>query len=240
MIRDSIPGGSVAKEMQPESRDPAALPNTASRAALHEQGRKLAEGWKNLPHHPKSRLLRSRFEKSVAVLAGLQYELKERKYETLSQDLRWLSDHFRLFAADIVEIRTTMRKLQKLPLVRSGEFSELPRGWVLMYGFVEAVQYEVTEEALMAFVDGAQETDPLEYKELWALGQMLKLVLFEETGRRGQVALRELTRGTSAPRSFQVDRVIKSLQLVGEMDWEELVEPLSPVNRIFHDDPAGV
>jgi cyclic beta-1,2-glucan synthetase len=239
MIGDFIPEGGVAKEMPQAGLEPVGLPNTAN-AALREQGRKLAEGWKNLPHHPKSRPLRSRFEKSVGVLAGLQHELQTRKYEALSDDLKWLSDHLRLFAADIVEIRATMRKLQKLPLVRSGEFAELPRSWVLMHGFMEATQYEATEEALMAFVEGAEEVEPLEYKELWALGQMLKLVLFEETGRRGQAAFQELGRGTSAPRSFQMDRVIKSLQLVGEMDWEQLVEPLSPVNRIFHDDPAGV
>jgi cyclic beta-1,2-glucan glucanotransferase len=240
MKGDMMAEGGVVREIRPAGSGPIPLPTADETVNLRERGRQLAQNWKNLPHRPRTHELKSRFEESVSILAGLQHALKPRPYSSLSDDLKWLSDHLRLFATDILEIRTTMRKLQKLPLVRSGEFNEMPRSWVLMQGYMQAVQFEMTEESLITFVEGAQEIDPLEYKELWALGQMLKLVLFDEAARRGRDALQALSRGAGASRSLHMDRLIQSLRLVGEMDWEELVEPLSPVHRIFQDDPAGI
>jgi hypothetical protein len=232
--------GGVVREMRPVGLEPIPLPTSDDSNHLRERGEQLARSWKNIPHITKSPGLRRHFDESIAVLAGLQYALKGHKHETLSDDLKWLSDHLRLFAADTMELRTTMRKLQKLPLVRYGDLTDMPRGWILMRGFMEATDYELSEKALIAFVEGASLVDPLEYKELWALGQMLKMVLFEEAAKRGRVAYESFARGGEETASTGMNRVIQSLRLVGEMDWEEMVEPLSPVNRIFMDDPAGV
>ena len=207
---------------------------------LREKGKQLAAAWKNIPHPQKRGGLQQRFEESVGILAGLQHALREVPYDSLSGDLKWLSDHLRLFAADTMDIRTTMSKLEKLPFVRSGEFSEMPRGWVLMRGFGDATGFVLTESAFTEFVEGASEVDPLDYKELSALGQLLKLVLFEETAKRGRAAYEFFGRRTENAPSVHMEHVIQSLQMVSELDWEEMVEPLSPVNRIFLRDPGGV
>ncbi len=213
---------------------------TVDLVQLREQGKATAARWKNPAKGGTSTALRSRFDQSLGVLAGLQHALRGHQHEALSEDLKWLSDHLRLYAADTIELRTSMKKLQKLPLVRSGESNEMPRSWVLMRAFMEATNFDLREEALVAFVDGAIEVDPLEYKELWALGEMLKLVLFDETAKRGQQALQALGRQDKSAVPVRMDLLVQSLRLVGEMNWEEMVEPLSPVNRIFQNDPAGI
>jgi cyclic beta-1,2-glucan synthetase len=239
MREDSMAGGGVIRQANvADVREFSPTPD--NRVHLRERGRELARSWKTIPHHVTSGKVRTRFEEAVAVLAGLQHALKGHSYDSLSDDLKWLSDHLRLFATDIMELRTTMKKLERLPLVRMGELSELPRSWVLMRGFLEEVEFTLTQPRLLAYVEGAVDIDPLEYKELWALGQMLKLVLFEEAARRGREALQGFGHSAGESPSVHMDRVIQSLRLVGEMDWEDMVEPLSPVNRIFMDDPAGV
>ena len=228
------------REVTASGLRPIALPNAEDRARLRERGTEVAESWKLLSTRTQSNELRRRFEESVGVLAGLQHALKSHKHDSLSEDLKWLSDHLRLFATGIIELRTNLKKLQKLPVARSAEFAEMPRSWMLMRGFMQATQYELTEQALLVFVDAAEDVDPLQYRELWGLGQMLKLVIFEEAARRGREALQDFVSGAHASRSVRMDKLIQSLRLVGEMNWEELVEPLSRVHRILHDDPAGI
>src|SRR6185437_9793095 len=107
-------------------------------------------------------------------------------------------------------------------------------------GYLEAVQYQISEATLTGFVAAAEEVEPLEHRELWAMALMLKLVIFEEAARRGQEALQTFLKGTSSSRSTHMDRVIQSLRLIGELDWDELIEPISYVNAILREDPAGV
>src|SRR5690348_4523988 len=146
--------GGVVREMRPVGLEPIPLPTSEDSIGLRERGEQLARSWKKIPHVSKSIGLREHFDESIAVLAGLQYALKGHKHETLSDDLKWLSDHLRLFAADTMELRTTMRKLQKLPLVRCGDLTDMPRGWILMRGFMDATNYELSEKALIAYVEG--------------------------------------------------------------------------------------
>src|SRR3954469_10026833 len=73
----------------------------AEQKRLSELGAQLARSWKTIPHPGKSLDIRRRFNNAVGVLAGLQYAMRSHKYENLSDDLKWLSDHLRVFAADI-------------------------------------------------------------------------------------------------------------------------------------------
>lgn len=230
----------VTRAAHPAESHPLIVEPDNTGTDLREKGREFARAWRVIPHPQKRDGLRAHFENSVAVLAGLQYALRGRRHDDLSDDLKWLSDHLRLFAADTMDIRAAMKKLSKLPYVRTAEFGEMPRAWTVMRGFGAATNFVLTEPAFNSFIEGAGEIDPLDYKELWALGQMLKLVLFEETARRGRAAYEAFLRGDRNPNPVHMEHVIQSLRLVGELDWEEMVEPLSPVNRVFMDDPSGV
>ena len=75
-------------------------------------------------------------------------------------------DHLRLIANDIIELRTSIKRFQKMPLVRTAEYGEMPRAWVLMRVLVDATSGEVTEQKLVQFVDAAEEVQPLDHKEL--------------------------------------------------------------------------
>jgi hypothetical protein len=224
----------------PAGLRPISLPNASERAHLTARGKEMAESWVTLPHKTRCPELKRRYEHAVGVLAGLQHELSAHKQDNLSEDLRWLSDHLRLFASDVVEFRSSMKLFKKLPVARSADGLEMPRVWVLMRGYLEAVQYELSEATLTGFVAAAEEVEPLEHRELWAMALMLKLVIFEEAARRGQESLQTFLKGTSSSRSTHMDRVIQSLRLIGELDWDELIEPISYVNAILREDPAGV
>ncbi|MFZ0591346.1 MAG: glucoamylase family protein [Bryobacteraceae bacterium] len=237
--------GGVIREIKPSGPQPLTMEAAAEgldlrEKDLREKGRQLAQAWKTVPHPQKLHGVRARFEDSVAVLAGLQHALRAHQHDSLSEDLKWLSDHLRIFAADTMDIRMTMKKLERLPYVRSGEFSEMPRAWIVMRGYMEAVQFVFTESTFTSYVEGVIDADPLDYKELWALGEMTKLVLFDEAAKRGKEAYEAFIRHSANAPPVYADRVVRSLQLAGELDWEELVEPLSPVNHIFMDDPGGV
>jgi cyclic beta-1,2-glucan synthetase len=240
MKGEKMAEGGVVREMKPSGVRPPAVEAAAEGADLRENGRRLAQAWKVVPHPQKLHGLRARFEESVGVLGGLQYALRGHQHDSLSEDLKWLSDHLRIFAADTMDIRITMKKLERLPHVRSGEFSEMPRGWIVMRGCMEATEFVFSESTFTSYVQGVIDVDPLDYKELWALGQMAKLVLFDEAARRGREAYEAFTRHSASAPPVHADRVVRSLQLVSELDWEEMVEPLSPVNHIFMSDPGGV
>jgi hypothetical protein len=219
---------------------PAALPDASECAELSARAKEVALSWVTLPHKTRCPELKRRYESAVGILAGLQYELSAHKQDNLSEDLRWLSDHLRLFASDVIEFRSSMKLFKKLPVARSADRLEMPRVWVLMRGYLEAVQYQISEITLTAFVAAAEEVEPLEHRELWAMALMLKLVIFEEAARRGQEALQEFLKGAASSRSTHMDRVVQSLRLTGELDWDELIEPISYVNAILREDPAGV
>jgi hypothetical protein len=224
----------------PPGLHPAELPDASQRAALSARAKEVASSWATLPHKTRCPELKKRYEHAVGTLAGLQYELSAHKQDNLSEDLRWLSDHLRLFASDIVEFRSSMKLFKKLPVARAIDGLQMPRAWVLMREYLEAVEYQLSEATLTAFVAAAEEVEPLEHRELWAMALMLKLVIFEEAARRGQEALQEFLKGASSSRSAHMDRVVQSLRLIGELDWDELIEPISYVNAILREDPAGV
>ena len=216
------------------------VPSTPDESVhLRERGRNLPAVGKH-PHDGKSQGLRARFDEALGVLAGLHARPARASLRHAVGRLEVALRSSPLVCGRHHRAATAMKKLQKLPQVRQGELSGMPRSWVLMRGFLEETEFVVTEKKLVAYVDGAVDFDPLEFKELWALGQMLKLNLFEEAAKRGRKAFHALGQADGEPVSVHMDRLIQSLRLVGEMDWEEMVEPLSPVNRIFMEDPAGV
>ena len=233
--------GGVANRSQPVTLPAPAFPDKLDIQNLREEARKLARGWTNLARKTRTSQLIPRFEASIGVLAGLQHALNRHKRESLTEDLKWLVDHLRLIANDIIELRTAIKRLQKkMPLVRTPEYGDMPRAWILMRGLVDATAGEVTEQKLVQFVDAAEEIDPLDHKELWALPLFLKLVLLDEIAKRGENAYIDFVRGTQSDRPPNLDHVIISLRLVGELEWEGFLEPLSSVHRILRDDPSNI
>src|SRR5689334_19849111 len=105
--------GGVAKQAAPMTLPSSVSADNADIQRLREAARKVAGSWTNLARKTKTTQLGPRFEASVAVLAGLQRALKGRKRESLSEDLKWLSDNLRLVANDILELRTLIRRFQR-------------------------------------------------------------------------------------------------------------------------------
>jgi hypothetical protein len=235
-----MPEGGVVKQSEPVSLPPTSAADKVDIQNLRERARTLARSWTNLARKTKTKELAPRFEATIVVLAGLQHAVDSRKRELLTEDLKWLSDNLRLVANDIIELRTVIKDLRKMPLVRTSEYGDMPRAWILMRGLVDATQGEVTEQNLVQFVDAAEEVDPLDHKELWALPQFLKLVLLDEIAKRGEHAYINFARQTQGAPPANLDRAIISLRLVGELEWEGFLEPLSPVHRILREDPAAV
>jgi cyclic beta-1,2-glucan synthetase len=133
-----------------------------------------------------------------------------------------------------------------LPLVQHSDFGTVPRIYALVRGFLQASQFALRERDLLAYLSAAQEQEPLELNELWALKPMLQLVVVEEVGAALDVLCRD---GESAPAgstpqpepsSRALPPLLAVLQVIAHSDWVWIFEQASHTEGILKEDPAGV
>ena len=212
----------------------------ATQLRLKDGGKRLAQSWVNLPQRKHEDELRPIFESAASTWAGLQQALSNHAPEQLSKDLKWMSDNFRLFATSLLDVRGQLKTLRRLPMVRTQKNEELPRVWFIAWTLIVETQVQITERTISAFVSGVEEIDALEDRELWALSPLLKLALLVEGAHRGQQAFAEFASSKPAEQSVRLDRLVGSLKRVSDINGEELLEPLSIVDSILREDPAGL
>jgi cyclic beta-1,2-glucan synthetase len=230
---------STETKIQPQQPEPMKLSST-ERAVLHEHAVIAARscGWIPGKHH--SSRPRELFRENARLLGGLQAAIRKLKSKKLSEDLQWLSDNLRLVRTDIEDLHDATRILARLPLVRTSTEESIPRCIVLARALLVAADYRLTEAAFSYFLDSVQEVEPLRFSELAGLLPALKLALLELIADRGHKALEAFhAEGVNAP-SLDIARLLRSLRLIGEMDWKETLEQLSFIHRVLLLDPADV
>ncbi|MGH9328548.1 MAG: glucoamylase family protein [Terriglobia bacterium] len=128
--------------------------------------------------------------------------------------------------------------IRKLPRLRSRP--DLPRVYVLVRDFLQAVHFTFEEEVLRGSLDGAQQKWPLEIDEIWAVKPLLQLALLEEIARQTE-PLREATESRSFSRSpaaveYNLKEPITSLQTIEHTDWGNLFDQVSRTEKILRED----
>ena len=110
----------------------------------------------------------------------------------------------------------------------------MPRSWVLMRGFLEATEFVVTEKKHWSPMSMPAIDVSAGIQGTLGAGSDAEAGLFEEAAKRGRKAFHALGQADGEPVCVHMDRLIQSLRLVGEMDWEEMVEPLIPCESYFY------
>ncbi|MEO9235096.1 MAG: glucoamylase family protein, partial [Polyangiaceae bacterium] len=112
---------------------------------------------------------------------------------------------------------------------------------------VEETQLDFDESALVSFVQAYQVVASLTIAELWALPAMLRIATLVKLVRSLDVffppphALRvNATKWNLVAPEVGVERAVRTLRLLSEVDWKSFVQRTSAVEAALLEDPSGV
>ncbi len=222
------------------AHSPPANVSEAEQSVLREYARAAARSCAWLPRRRHSGKPRDIFRKSAKRFSRLERELYNLRSGEPSEDLKLLYENLRLVRSEIQDLADGSKYLTKLSAVRTPDEESIPRPIVLARALLTATENRLTESAFSLFIEAVQKVEPLRLSELWGMLIALKLVLLESLAAVGFKALEAFhTNGATAP-SYNIDRIISSLRLIGEIDWKQNLEQLSVVHRTLCLDPIGV
>ncbi len=147
--------------------------------------------------------------------------------------LHELRENPRLLRGAIQEITSIRRKILSLPRINNE-----PRDFVLARAYLDASHSVWNGSAIRVYVAAAQQTDPLELNELWALPAIIKFALLQLILDQAS-ALLHAPQSSSAATPELLSARIKSLRDIGHADWASLMEPLVLFEAVLQQDPAG-
>ncbi len=136
----------------------------------------------------------------------------------------WLLDNFRLIFTAEKETREFAFAQRDARVVTDSSGAETPRACLLAREYLAAAGQRFCESELVAFLEGFQETAPLDSVEIWNLKPALQLELIDR-----------LTRGNPS----EYPALLTSLRRIGETVWKDFFELVSSVHRLLARDPAG-
>ncbi len=144
---------------------------------------------------------------------------------------------------------------RRLPQLASGPAKGVPRIDALARALVVRSHIEIDVTVLQAFVHAYQEVSPLTIAEVWALPTMLRdsvlhalLHFLEELGVPVHGLLEHAPTQRVPPDAaplglgpgIGVERSIRGLRLLSEIDWKTFFEKTSRVEAVLRKDPARV
>ncbi|HKD03741.1 MAG TPA: glucoamylase family protein [Terriglobales bacterium] len=218
-----------------ETLRPAPPPTRApDEAILGRRALELARSLDYLPNVPSSNLVAERWQELLGRLQPLLASLERPLPRTpFSDDYRWLHDNASLVASESSP-GNALAPLFEIPHVRDAAGRTIPQILVIAEGFLAATNYQFSESAFTAYVQGFQEITDLKIKELWGLIPAFKLVLLEQVVARGSELIADPTLRCG------VDACIRSLREITQISWKEALEQLIVVDRLLRADPVGV
>ncbi len=106
----------------------------------------------------------------------------------------WLLDNEYILEGNARDVRLNLpwSYYRQLPALTSKSDRGLPRIYNLAKELVTNVEFRLDEENILAFIEAYQSVRPLSIGELWAVPQMLRIVLIEAIGELADRALTEL------------------------------------------------
>jgi cyclic beta-1,2-glucan synthetase len=162
----------------------------------------------------------------------------------------WILDNISIIRQAFRLIREDMPRgfYEKLPKLDEGPMEGYPRIYWLSRILVSVPDIQLESDNLQRFVAAYQEGTLLTTGELWAIPVMLRFAVIEGlTKTAGRVTGLDLTKTTifnQKPRPNDTEKVIANsilnLRSISTLDWKEIVERLSRVEKILRMDPVGV
>ena len=174
-------------------------------------------------------ILRTKWERTDQSIREVCAALRERP-----NGGRLFSEKVPLIQAALREARESLPIAEKLLQVKDDKEGSVPRAYAVGATFVRRISYSVSQDALVAFLQRAQEYSPFQTTELWSLKPLMELALLED-----------LAAAATAPYSMSGDAnetrvatLISSLQQIVELDWEHIFEQVSATEKILCADPV--
>jgi cyclic beta-1,2-glucan synthetase len=154
----------------------------------------------------------------------------------------WFLDNHYLVARALRQIATEMPQGFRRRLPYAGEES-VPRVLSIAHAFVEATALDFDEATLVSFIEAYQTEASLTIAELWALPAMLRIATIQplvrtlDTFFAPQRSEKKAWGGLAS--NVVVERAVRALRLLAEVDWRPFVQRTSAVEAALRDDPSG-
>ncbi len=165
----------------------------------------------------------------------------------------WMLDNIFIVRQALRLIREDMPKgfYQQLPKLDQGPLEGYPRVYWLANALVNALDTQLGSEDIQHFINAYQNVAPLTTGELWALPVMLRLAVLEDLTKAtvritavGSARDNQFLEKGTVPQDINNDTLVANailnLRTLSTLDWMEIVESLSCVERTLRQDPAGV
>ncbi|MBZ5565196.1 MAG: hypothetical protein LAP13_22595, partial [Acidobacteriia bacterium] len=213
------------------------------------QGVRDAMAWRyGSDKNPAKPLARRLLRTSASVRGALRRaEKRQAAGERLSESELWILDNCRLLRSANREAHEAVKSFRKLPSVFSPQNESVltPRAYMVALGFLKAVDFQYHQQDLALYLEGIQQVESLQVKELWALKPALQLGMLEqiaadaEEGAENGNRPTQKSAGAESRASGRVRNVISSLRALGEDNWKEFFEDHSATERVLREDPSG-
>ena len=202
--------------------------------------------------------MRGRLERCAAILEASYRQLLRLPDErrASSPTAQWLLDNHFMIREQLRAARCELRggNLKRLPRAAGAAKDAAPEVFHLAQELVAGLDRKLDAATVRGFLDAYQGKSALTLAELWAVTPMLRLALLEKlSGIAARTArLRPEARpsaphgqGAASESGCETDRAaiastIASLRALALMDWKEITELTSLVERVLERDPAGV
>jgi len=179
-------------------------------AQLQDHARRLAEGHHIDPRPSRDAELLSRLSKGVVWFRQACLDLSEafRMGQSAPPTSEWLLDNEYIFENNARDVRLNLprRFYRLLPVLSDGPDQGLPRIYGMARDLASQTDLRLDKDNILAFVHAYQSVKTLSIGELWAVPQMLRLALLENTQHLARRALSELRDGEAA--DFWANRLI--------------------------------
>jgi cyclic beta-1,2-glucan synthetase len=152
----------------------------------------------------------------------------------------WFLDNHYLVARTLRQIKNEIPAgfRRRLPYVGG---DRLPRVLRIAQALVESTNLDFDEATLLAFVEAYQAQSSLAIAELWALPAMLRIATLSLLVEMLD-AFFVLQRASSAAPQLEpatgVERAVRVLRLLAEIDWKSFFQRVSAVEAALRDDPS--
>jgi cyclic beta-1,2-glucan synthetase len=211
-------------ELQPLSSSADSLALNA-----HETARSLA--W--IPGHDESRHFRDRCELVTRSLRPVFNALRPHSGMRVPDQLKEVHAQVFLLEGELQQTGATFEAAHRLPLVRTGSGSTVPRVAAVALDYLSANGYQFSDESFSAYVMEFQQVTVLRMGELWMLIAAMKLALLEQIAERSRRALQR-------PEEAQdVHTPLRSMQEIKQTAWKLVIEPLIVFDKVLREDPAS-
>jgi cyclic beta-1,2-glucan glucanotransferase len=153
----------------------------------------------------------------------------------------WFLDNHYLVARTL---RQTKKEIpagfrRRLPYVVG---DHVPRVLRIAHALVESTNLDFDEATLLTFVEAYQTQSSLAIAELWALPAMLRIATLARLAQMLDVFFvvqRASSAGPQLEPATGVERGVRVLRLLAEIDWKSFVQRASAVEAALRDDPSG-